>query len=237
MTNPNRAGSIPDLVARVQALEALIAENASLAEQQRRPVDEVIAALEATGVFRSYVPKRFGGFEIDTDTFIDIGIAISRACTSTGWVTCFYMEHNWMLAQFPPETQEEIFGRQPYILAPASISPTGAAQRKDDGYVLSGRWSWGTGIMHADWVLLNGIVPGDVSDVSDVSGSPKIPALPRDPVTGSRAELVLEMRSRGARFVGAPSLLDSLETSALLRRHRSRPSGGEVSLSITAEPS
>ena len=76
-----------------------------------------------------------------------------------------------------------------------------------------------------------------LSNLSGLSGSPKTSDSSQVPVTGSRAELVLEMRSRGARFVGPPSLLDSLETSALLRRHRSRPDGAEISLSITAEPS
>jgi len=99
------------------------------------------------------------------EALIDVGIAVSEACTSTGWVTTFYMEHNWMLAQFPKETQLEVFGRQPYILAPASISPTGQATRSDGGYVLSGRWAWGTGVMHADWVLLNGIVEGETLDI------------------------------------------------------------------------
>jgi alkylation response protein AidB-like acyl-CoA dehydrogenase len=154
-----------ELVERVRALAPLIAQNAERAEQERKPVDEVISALEETGVFKSYVPKRFGGYEIDADTFIDIGIAVSKACTSTGWVTTFYMEHNWMLAQFPPETQTKLFGAQPYVLAPGSISPTGQAQRKGDGYVVSGRWAWGTGVMHADWVLLNGIIEGDVPDI------------------------------------------------------------------------
>jgi alkylation response protein AidB-like acyl-CoA dehydrogenase len=149
----------------VRALQPLVAGHAQQAERDRKPVDEVIAALASTGVFKSYVPRRFGGYEIDVDTLIDIGIAVSEACTSTGWVTTFYMEHNWMLAQFPPETQEEIFGRQPYILAPGSISPTGKAQHRDGGYLLSGRWAWGTGVMHADWVLLNGVVDGDVPDI------------------------------------------------------------------------
>lgn len=154
-----------ELVERVRALAPLIAENAERADQERKPVDEVISALEKTGVFKSYVPKRFGGFEIDADTFIDIGLSVSEACTSTGWVTTFYMEHNWMLAQFPPETQTKVFGEQPYVLAPASITPNGQAQRKDDGYVISGRWAWGTGVMHADWILLNGVVEGDVPDI------------------------------------------------------------------------
>ncbi len=150
--------SAADLLTRVRALAPSIAEHADEAERQRKPVDAIIHALEETGVFRAYVPRRFGGYEIDTDTYIDIGLAISEACTSSGWVTTFYMEHNWMLAQFPPETQQAIFGAQPYILAPASISPNGRAEAVADGYRISGRWAWGTGVMHADWVILNGLV-------------------------------------------------------------------------------
>jgi len=61
-------------------------------------------------------------------------------------------------------------------------------------------------------------------------------ALSNTSTTGSRAELVLEMKPRGARFVGPPSLLDALETTAVLRRHRSRPIGQEVPLSMDAGP-
>jgi alkylation response protein AidB-like acyl-CoA dehydrogenase len=146
------------LIDRVSELAPMIAANAEQAEIQRKPVDAVIEALKAAGVFHAYVPARFGGYEIDTDTFIDVGLIISEACTSTGWVTTFYMEHNWMLAQFPDSTQTAIFTEQPYILAPGSISPTGKAEKVDGGYRLDGRWQWGTGIMHADWALLNGIV-------------------------------------------------------------------------------
>jgi alkylation response protein AidB-like acyl-CoA dehydrogenase len=165
MTETADQAQCRELVDRVRALAPLIAQNAERAEQERKPVDAVISALEDTGVFKSYVPKRFGGFEIDANTFIDIGLSVSEACTSTGWVTTFYMEHNWMLAQFPPKTQMKVFGAQPYVLAPASISPTGQAKRKDAGYVVSGRCAWGTGVMHADWVLLNGTVDGEVPDV------------------------------------------------------------------------
>ena len=146
------------LIDRVKTIVPLIAANAGLAEQQRKPVDEVIQALVATGLFRAFVPRRFGGLELDLQSFIDLGLTISRACTSTGWVSTFYMEHNWMLAQFPEEAQQQIFADRGFILAPASISPSGTAIRTGEGYVLNGRWGWGTGIMHADWVFLNGMV-------------------------------------------------------------------------------
>lgn len=54
-------------------------------------------------------------------------------------------------------------------------------------------------------------------------------------VTGSRAELVLEMKPLAAHFVGPPSLLDVLETTAVLQRHRSRPTGQEIPLRVQAE--
>jgi alkylation response protein AidB-like acyl-CoA dehydrogenase len=153
--------SAEGLVERVRALAPMIAEHAARAERERKPVDAVIRALEETGVFRSFVPRRFGGYEIDVETFVDAGLAVAEACTSTGWVTTFYMEHNWMLAQFPQAAQEAIFGQQPYVLAPASITPNGQARREDGGYRLSGQWAWGTGVMHADWVILNGMVERD----------------------------------------------------------------------------
>lgn len=147
------------LLERVRALGPMIAENAAEAEKQRKPVDTVIDALKETGVFKALVPRRFGGYEIDNDTFIDIGLAVAEACTSTGWVTTFYIEHNWILSQFPRETVEAVLGAQPYILAPASITPNGQAKKADDGYVLNGRWGWGTGVVHGDWALLNGVLP------------------------------------------------------------------------------
>ena len=151
----------PELLSRIQALAPLLLDNAEEAERIRKPVDEVMQALEDTGVFRFFVPRRFGGLELDLDTYVSIGIALGEGCTSTAWVTTFCMEHNWMLAQFAPKAQEEIFGSQPYIMAPGSIAMGGVAEPVDGGFELTGRWQWGTGVMHADWVLLSARVPGD----------------------------------------------------------------------------
>jgi alkylation response protein AidB-like acyl-CoA dehydrogenase len=117
-------------------------------------------------VFRSFVPRQYGGYEIDLQTFVDIGLAIARADPSMGWVTTFYMEHNWLLTMFADELRDEVFGAQPYVLAPGSVNPTGrATPLGGDGggdHLLSGHWQFGTGICHADWVLLSGrVVSGD----------------------------------------------------------------------------
>lgn len=66
-------------------------------------------------------------------------------------------------------------------------------------------------------------------------GKSALVVLSNTPQAGSRAELVLEMQRRSARFSGPPALLDALETTAVLRRHRSRPIGQQVPLSLNAD--
>lgn len=151
-----------ELVRRTTALKPLIAAHALECEALRRPVDAVWNAIRKTGCFYHFVPKRYGGLEFDIDSFIDAMLPIAEGCGSTGWVAAFCVEHNWMLAQFPEKFQDETFGGDfPYIIAPGATNPPGVAEPVEGGYRLSGAWKWGTGVMHADWVLLVGMVPGE----------------------------------------------------------------------------
>lgn len=148
-----------ELNRRIRDLKPLIAANAAEAERLRRPVDEVWQALRRSGFFYQFVPKRFGGMETDFDSFIDVGVAIAEADASTAWAATFCAEHNWILSYFPLETQQELWGGQfPYIVAPVVSAPPGTATPVDGGYVVSGHWKWGTGVMHADWVIVNALV-------------------------------------------------------------------------------
>src|SRR3546814_4293454 len=98
-------------------------------EALRRPVDAVWNAIRKTGVFYHFVPRRYGGLEFDIDSFIDAMLPIAEGCASTGWVTAFCVEHNWMLAQFPETLQDETFGGDfPYLIAPGATHPPGVAQ-------------------------------------------------------------------------------------------------------------
>jgi alkylation response protein AidB-like acyl-CoA dehydrogenase len=211
------------LLERVRAVVPLIAERAADAERQRKPDDEVIEALRATGVFRSFVPKRFGGYEIDLDLFVDIGLAVSGACPSTGWITTFYMEHNWLLQMFSPALQEEVFSRQPFVLAPGSVNPKdGTATPKREGYALSGRWRFATGIVHADWAVLSGRV------TTDAEGPPRMFLVPRDAVEVEDTWHVDGMIATGshdivARDVFVPERFVSLREIPALRAGREAP--------------
>src|SRR5262245_5492343 len=143
----------PELVARARALTSLLAAHAAEAERIRKPVDAVIRALEEAEIFKLMVPRCYGGLELDLDTFFDVGVALGEGDASMAWVANFYVEHNWILCQFPAAFQQELFATRPYVLAPAMVAPGGRVTPERDGYRLNGRWQWGTGIMHADWVI------------------------------------------------------------------------------------
>jgi alkylation response protein AidB-like acyl-CoA dehydrogenase len=205
---PGADQPVEGLLDRVRAVTPLIAAKAAEAEAQRKPVDEVIDALKATGVFRSFVPQRYGGYEIDLPTYLDIGLAVAKADPSMGWITTFYMEHNWLLTMFPEQLQDEVLGSQPYVLAPGSINPRdGRAVPLDDGsFSLSGHWSFGTGICHADWVLVSGTVEGDEA------GGTRQMLLPVDEVEVKDTWHVDGMAATGSR--------DIVVTSATVPAHR-----------------
>lgn len=149
------AGLTPaELTRRTTALAPMIASHAQEAECLRHPVDEVWSALRQSGFFYQFVPKAFGGMATDFDSFIDAALPVSEACASTGWVACFCAGHNWLISQFPEETQAELFGGAfPYVIAPSLSTPVGQAVSVEGGIRVTGRWKWATGIMHADWVL------------------------------------------------------------------------------------
>ena len=142
------------LLERVAALRPMIAARAVESEQQRRPHDDTIHALIETGIMQTLVPKRFGGHELSLDTLTGIVRALSSACMSTGWVTAFYLGHNWMLTKFPEQVQREVWADRPYALIPIQPSPTVRIKPVTGGYEISGRSNFSSGIMHADWVII-----------------------------------------------------------------------------------
>jgi alkylation response protein AidB-like acyl-CoA dehydrogenase len=146
------------LKSRTMALKSLLARDAAQAERDRRPTDEVWSALRQSGIFYQFVPKRFGGLEFTPEQFFDVMVPLAEGDPSMGWAACFCTSHNWFLAQFPEQAQEEIWTERPYITAPDVTFPPGRAVAEAGGYRVSGRWKWGSGVMNSDWSFVKALV-------------------------------------------------------------------------------
>jgi 3-hydroxy-9,10-secoandrosta-1,3,5(10)-triene-9,17-dione monooxygenase len=148
-----------DFLGRVRDLLPAIRERAVRAEQLRRLPYETFADFQEAGVLRVMQPKRYGGFELDPGIFYQAVTEVGAACGSTGWIFAVMGAHNWHLALFPPQAQEDVWGKDDSIQLSTSLAPTGTVERADGGFRLSGRWSFSSGCDHCQWVVLGGIAP------------------------------------------------------------------------------
>ncbi|GAB3231311.1 acyl-CoA dehydrogenase family protein [Mycolicibacterium hippocampi] len=153
----------PEYVAR-------LSERAAEAERQRRLPAETLADPATTEFVNLLVPARYGGRQAPLPAILDPVRLMAHGCASTAWTLGFYALHNWMLALFSEQAQSEAFGSRPF-LAPAPLAPTGQGVGCDGGIRLSGRWSWATGVMDGNWIIVGALrerVPGDQATVYPV---------------------------------------------------------------------
>ncbi|MFC4377083.1 3-hydroxy-9,10-secoandrosta-1,3,5(10)-triene-9,17-dione monooxygenase oxygenase subunit [Nocardia halotolerans] len=147
-----------EVTERVEALLPTLRERAQEAEDLRRIPDESMKALQETGFFRLLQPKQWGGYAADPVVFYDTVRKIASACGSTGWVAGIIGVHNWHLALFDQQAQQDVWGEDTEVRISSSYAPMGAGQAVDGGYIVRGSWAWSSGSDHADWAVLGGPV-------------------------------------------------------------------------------
>nr|WP_239008123.1 acyl-CoA dehydrogenase family protein [Burkholderia anthina] len=151
------------LIARAEALAPTLAGRAAQAEAQGRIPAETIADMQAAGFFKVLQPKRYGGHELDPQTFFDIQMALARGCMSTAWVYGVVGVHNWQLALFDARAQQDVWGKDPATLIASTYMPVGRVTPVEGGFRLSGHWKFSSGSELCEWVFLGALVPPAVA--------------------------------------------------------------------------
>jgi 3-hydroxy-9,10-secoandrosta-1,3,5(10)-triene-9,17-dione monooxygenase len=157
-TESSEAELTRSLLARAREMVPLLAERAARAEQQRSIPTETITDFKQAGLFRVIQPKRYGGYELDPGVFFDIQMTLAEGCMSSGWVYGVVGVHNWQLALFDPRAQEDVWANDSSVLIASSYMPKGQVERVDGGFRFTGRWGFSSGVDHANWLFLGGIV-------------------------------------------------------------------------------
>jgi len=156
-----RLSSIPspdELVERAAAMVPEIRASAEQAERERIVPQHIIDRVREAELLRTCRPAEFGGFEYDGETALRIALTISAADASTGWAVNNAVSNGRSMAHFPIETQREIWGGGQDPFACACFAPTGTAVPAAGGFVLSGRWSFASGIDRSSWVKLGAFI-------------------------------------------------------------------------------
>ncbi|HEY0423092.1 MAG TPA: acyl-CoA dehydrogenase family protein [Rhodopila sp.] len=148
-------------LAGIDDLLPTIRARAGETERLGRVPEDIVQRLTDAGVFRAAQPRQWGGLELDLATFYEGMIRIASACGSTGWVASVVGIHPWQIALFANEAQRDVWATDPDARASSSYAPTGSVRREGDGFHLSGRWHFSSGVDHCGWALLGAVVPED----------------------------------------------------------------------------
>ena len=148
-----------DLVDRVEPVGVDASGRSAEIEQLRRLPDDLVAALVDTGLFRAWVPARYGGEESGALAVLDAIEALSFHDGATGWCAMIGATTSLTAAFLPPAFAEEIYG-DPRAVTGGFAMPAGRGVPVEGGIVVNGRWQWGSGTSHCTWIGGGCIVEG-----------------------------------------------------------------------------
>lgn len=152
---PTRA----ELVERASALVPLLRERGRWIDDHRRLPEDVIYAIEESGLLKMRVPTQYGGYESDAQTLIDVHGEIARGDGSAAFCVSVWSLINWLVGRFPDAVQDEVFAT-PNVRVCGNISATGTATPVDGGYLYDGRWRFSSGVLHSHWIFTAAMLAG-----------------------------------------------------------------------------
>ncbi|PBC51459.1 acyl-CoA dehydrogenase family protein [Rhodococcus sp. ACPA1] len=163
-----------EVVAKATALIPMIRVYAEQGSAERRAAPEVIAALEAEGLFKLFVPRRYGGYEENLRTAMETIAEVAKGDGSTAWAVALLNVCTWFGTTFSQQAQDEVFGANPDAKCCGIFTPGSKAQRVEGGYIVSGQWPYSSGSFAADWGTLG--IALDVEEGEDPRALALIPS-------------------------------------------------------------
>jgi 3-hydroxy-9,10-secoandrosta-1,3,5(10)-triene-9,17-dione monooxygenase len=177
-TAPSEAGTAtvpepnltPDeLIARAVALRPELVERQADAEERTYYSEEMHRRFLDAGFYRTYVPRRYGGYEFDVKTMTRIQLELARGDMSTAWCMGLASNHALQVASwFPEQAQVQALGDGNFRAASVA-APTVTATAVDGGWEINGTIAYCSGIPYSNWYMGQAIMPG-----KQPSGEPRV---------------------------------------------------------------
>ena len=188
------AGNRRVLMDAVESVREILAANTLAGEEAATLPKASVDALYDSGLLRLKMPHVLGGAEADPVTQLYVMEAVSRIDPAAGWCLMIGAASLGSLAAFlPDDAIADIFvdGRPPRVAG--AFAPYGTAIPVEGGYRLTGRWPFGSGVRHAEWISAG----ARVVDGSDGPMQLRV-AMPRHDVTVHDNWQVMGLRGTGS---------------------------------------
>ncbi len=158
------AGVRAELIAGIRSRRSEFEDAGERAEELRALPGDAVRTLREMGVFWLKTPGEFGGTPLTPLEFCDVMEEMGYADSTTAWVTMVGNGGTGTVAGWlPRDGAHRVFpagGPPPLIVGVPRAAGTGRPVA--GGYLVSGRWTFASGIAHADWLMAGfGLAQGD----------------------------------------------------------------------------
>ncbi|MEI2263934.1 acyl-CoA dehydrogenase family protein [Erwinia sp. CGal63] len=194
---------------RMLSHQATLRTLADEAETAGQMPAEAIAIASRCGLWQHLCPQPAGGNCTDAAELIDLWKACATLDGSFGWLSIAYVLATTHCALYlQPSAWQQVFADGPSPVIAGQYQPNGRGMLTEGGYTLTGKWSFGSGIHHADWAVA-GFIQVDGSEIiKDLDGRPEImiAVIPRRSLTLSGSWDTTGLRGTGSISYGCENL-------------------------------
>jgi alkylation response protein AidB-like acyl-CoA dehydrogenase len=144
-------------------------------ERERRIPPPLVEQLRAAGFYSMVVPRELGGRQVDLMTFLRIPELLAEGDASVGWNLTNNAIGQLIALSLPDAGVDEIFGTGPgTIIAGTAVPGGGKASPVEGGYVVRGRWPFGSGCRESQWMMANFEVEEGAHPRLNADGTPAL---------------------------------------------------------------
>jgi alkylation response protein AidB-like acyl-CoA dehydrogenase len=150
------SGLRDELLAGIRANREKFESAGDRAEELRTLPHDGVALLRTLGLFWLKTPAELGGTPLPPIEFCDVIEELAYVDTSTAWAAMIGAGCNGLTGGWLPEDgARRIFGAEGGVrpVVAGQLAPRGSGHPVRGGYLVSGRWGFSSGIVHADWLI------------------------------------------------------------------------------------
>ena len=156
-----RAAKRKMLLDAVDSISQTIRASGPKSEELATLAPEAVQALRDSGMFRLKLAHEMGGAEADPVTEMLVLEELAYHDMTSAWCTMVGATAIASLGTFLSQAGLDLVFRDGRIpTAAISFFPAGRATREGPGFRVNGRWRFGSGVRHADWVVGGTVVEG-----------------------------------------------------------------------------
>jgi indole-3-acetate monooxygenase len=163
-----------ELIAGIRANREKFESAGDRAEELRTLPSDAVKILRSLGIFWLKTPAELGGTPLPPVEFCDVIEELAYTDTSSAWAAmigagCNGLAGGWL----PEEGAREVFGTDDGArsVVAGQLAPRGTGHRVKGGYLVSGRWGFSSGIVHADWLIGAFRPDGEAAGGADEGGA------------------------------------------------------------------